>query len=90
MYWQSVSRSRCVNACVLFCLRGGMKAPADSRVEIVHKQVAVPFEREMSYPEASNFEEIDSTSDQDEDFSSETLDVLALMETVRRVSESMS
>ena len=45
--------------------------------------VAVPFDIEMSYSSASNFEETEDISDEGVDFSSDTLEVLTLMETVR-------
>ena len=67
-----------VDVCVLFCFRGGKKA----RVHAI-QQVAVPFDMEMSYSSASNFEETEDISDEGEDFSSDTLKVLTLMETVR-------
>ena len=70
------------NVCVLFCFRGGKKAPTEPRVQAV-QQVAVPFDMEMSYAAASNFEETEDISDEGEDFSSDTLEVLTLMETVR-------
>ena len=72
-----------MNACVLFCFRGGKKAPTGSRVQAVHKQVAVPFDMEMSYSEASIFKEVEDISNESDDFSSDTLEVLTLMETVR-------
>ena len=73
------------NVCALFCFRGGKKAlPTEPRVQAV-QLVAVHFDMEMSYSSASNFEETEDISDEVEDFSSDTLEVLTLMETVRRV-----
>ena len=45
--------------------------------------VAIPFDMEMSYSSASTFEETEDISDEGVDFSSDTLKVLTLMETVR-------
>ena len=71
------------NVCVLFCFRGGKKVlPTEPGVQAV-QQVAVPFDMEMSHSSASNFEETEDISDEGEDFSSDTLEVLTLMETVR-------
>ena len=67
----------------LFRFRGGKKTATEPRVQAVHKQVAVPFDMEMSYSEASNFEGTEDISDEGEAFSSDTLEVLTLMETVR-------
>ena len=71
-----------VDVCVLFCFRGGKKAPTGPRVQAL-QQVAVPFGMEMSYSSASNFEETEDISDEGKDFSLDTLEVLTLMETVR-------
>ena len=66
-----MSRSMAVDVCVLFCFRGGKKAPTEPRVQAI-QQVAVPFDMEMSYSSASNFEETEDISDEGEDFSSDT------------------
>ena len=71
-----------VNVCVLFCFGGSKKAPAEPRVQAI-QQVAVPFDMERSYSSALNFEETEDISGEGEDFSSDTLEVLTLMETVR-------
>ena len=71
-----------VDVCGLVSFRGGKKAPIEPRVQAI-QQVAVPFEMEMSYPLASNFEETEDISDKGKDFSSDSLEVLILMETVR-------
>ena len=77
-----MSRSMSVDVCVLFCFRGGKKAPIEPRVQAI-QQVAVPFDMEMNFPSPSNFEEAGDVSDEGEDFSSDTLEVLTLMEIVR-------
>ena len=65
------------------CFRGGKKVlPTEPGVQAV-QQVAVSFDMEMSHSSASNFEETEDISDEGEDFSSDTLEVLTLMETVR-------
>ena len=68
--------------CVLVSFRGSKKAPIEPRVQAI-QQVAVPFNMEMSYPSASNFEETEDISDEGEDLSLDTLEVLTFMETVR-------
>ena len=72
----------CVDVCVLVSFRGGKKAPIEPRVQAI-QQVAVPFDMEMNFPSPSNFEEAGDVSDEGEDFSSDTLEVLTLMEIVR-------
>ena len=72
----------CVNVCVLVSFRGGKKAPIGPRVQAI-QQVAVLFDIEMNFPSASNFEETEDVSGEGEDFSSDTLEFLTLMETVR-------
>ena len=72
----------CVDVCLLVSFRGGKKAPIGPRVQAI-QQVAVPFDIEMSFPSASNLEEAEDVSDEGEDFSSDTLEVLTLMEIVR-------
>ena len=71
-----------IDVCLLVSFRGGKKAPIKPRVQAI-QQVAVPFDMEMSFPSASDFEETEDVIDKDEDFSSDTLEVLTLMETVR-------
>jgi hypothetical protein len=46
-------------------------------------EVTVPFDPEMSYSEPSSFSDGEIVSDEGEEFSSDTLDILSLMETVR-------
>ena len=72
----------CVDVCLLVSFRGGKKAPIEPRVQAI-QQVAVPFDTEMNFPSASDFEETENVIDEDKDFSSDTLEVLTLMETVR-------
>ena len=67
--------------CLVF-FRGGKKAHTEPKVQAV-QQLAVPFDMEMNYSSASIFEETEDISDKGEDFSSDTLEVLTLMETVR-------
>ena len=43
----------------------------------------VPFDTEMNFPSASDLEETEDAIDEGEAFSSDTLEVLNLMETVR-------
>ena len=66
-----MSRSMAVDVCVLFCFRGGKKAPTEPRVQAI-QQVAVPCDMEMSYSSASNFDETEDISDEGEDFSLDT------------------
>ena len=72
----------CVNVSLLVSFRGGKKAPIKPRVQAI-QQVAVPFDTEMNFPSASDFEKTEDVIDEGEDFSSDTLEVLTLMETVR-------
>ena len=72
----------CVDVCLLISLRGGKKAPIEPRVQAI-QQVAVPFDTEMNFPSAPDFEEIEDVIDEGKDFSSDTLEVLTLIETVR-------
>ena len=72
----------CVDVCLFFSFRGGKKAPIEPRVQAI-QQVAVPFDAEMSFPSATDFEETEDIVGEGEDFSSDTLEVLTLMETVR-------
>ena len=72
----------CVDVCIFVSLRGGKKVPIEPRVQAI-QQVSVPFDTEMNFPSASNFEETEDVSDEGEDFSLDTLEVLTLMETVR-------
>ena len=58
-----ISISISVNVCVLFCFRGSKKAPTEPMVQAI-QQVAVPFDIEMSYSSASNFEETEDISDE--------------------------
>ena len=67
---------------VLMSFRGGKKATIEPKVQAI-QQVAVPFDMEMNFPLASNFEETVDVSDEAEDFSSDTLEVLTLLVTVR-------
>ena len=71
----------CVDVCLLVSFRGGKKAPIEPRVQAI-QQVAVPFGTKMTFPSTSDFEETVDVSDEGEDFSSDTLEVLTLMETV--------
>ena len=66
----------------LVSIREGKKAPIVPRVQAI-QQVAVSFNTEMNFPSASDFEETEDVIDEGEDFSSDTLEVLTLMETVR-------
>ena len=72
----------CVDVCLFFSFRGGKTAPVEPRVQAI-QQVAVPFDAEMSFPSVTDFEETEDIIDEGEDFSSDTLEVLTLMETVR-------
>ena len=72
----------CVDVCVLVSIRGGKKAPIEPRVQAI-QLVSVPFDMEMNFPLASNFEETEDVSGEGKDFTSDTLEVLTLMETVR-------
>ena len=72
----------CVDVCLLVSFRGGKKAPIEPRVQAI-QQVAVPFDAEMSFPSVSDFEETEDVIDEGEDFSSDPLEVLTLIETVR-------
>ena len=72
----------CVDVCLLVSFRGGKKAPIGPRVQAI-QQVAVPFDTEMNFASALEFEETEDVIDEGKDFSSETLEVLTLMETVR-------
>ena len=76
----------CVDVCLFVSFRGGKKAPVEPRVQAI-QQVAVPFDAEMSFPSVTDFEETEDIIDEGEDFSSDTLEVLTLMETVRWVVE---
>ena len=67
---------------VSFSFRGGKKAPVEPRVQAI-QQVAVPFGEEMSFPSVTDFEETEDIVGEGESFSSDTLEVLTLMETVR-------
>ena len=71
-----------VDLCLFFSFRGGKKAPVEPRVQAI-QQVAVPFGEEMSFPSVTEFEESEDIGSEGEDFSSDTLEVLTLMETVR-------
>ena len=71
----------CVDVCLLVSFRGGKKAPIRPRVQAL-QQVAVPFDTEMNFASALEFEETEDVIDEGKDFSSETLEVLTLMETV--------
>ena len=73
-----------VDVCVLFSFRGGNKAPIEPKVHAM-QQVGAPFDMGMSYPSASKLEETEDISDESEDFSSDILAVLTLMNTVRWV-----
>ena len=59
-----------------------MSAPIKHRVQAI-QQVAVPFDTEMNFPSALDFEETEDVIGEGKDFSSDTLEVLTLMETVR-------
>ena len=56
--------------------------PIEPRVQDI-QQVAVPFDTEMNFPSASDFEETEDVIDEGKDLSSDTLEVRTLMETVR-------
>ena len=71
-----------VDLCLFFSFRGGKKAPVEPRVQAI-QQVAVPFGEEMSFPSVMDFEETEDIGGEGEDFSSDILEVLTLMETVR-------